>query len=725
MAATFAGTPCLLRPPERFFGSSSAFSGSCLVMWLLSTTVMNRRDAVYGLKLFSPIAASYLLTANLSQTVPVLQVFRVLNHLFAFGELDVRFLPIPPVAFVLAAAAHLAHKIRGAHRGYLHLENLLHGFLDLRLCCFRRNFKDYGVLRLFHAEALFRDDRPPDNLIVRGCHRLVLPLLLCRLGGFLCRCRFLRCGFWRSFFFCSLWRGRNRLPVRHNHELLLRIERVAQPRHRILREHHQVMLQHVVRLQNAGRRQLHAIEIAAREFQVAVLAVRHQQRRLRVIQLAKHFDERLRLVRLERPGIHDRQLLLREFCRKRRAQCAQQHLLWQRIAVIARPWSVDRAAMTPERRPDRADAGASRTLLFPELATRATYFALFLDLVRAPAQSPQIPPRGFVQQVLIHLRAKDRVRQFDLADFLATQIDYIHDRHNLFSFFTLSEAKCRSALFRFFRLADENVRSAWSGNRSAHQQQVLVGVHLHYLQILGRNLDVAHVTRKVLVLPDARRERTAADAARRAMMHRTVRRVAAAVVPALDAALKPLALAHAADIHELAGLEVLHQHAVANLGFVLRFLDAHFLHHFHRRDIGLFEVAGHRLVYALRLDEFHEPQLRGLVPVVLFRPALHHHARARLKNGAPDERAVFDEHLRHAQLDSDNSVDRHCSFLSLAACLEGYWLRTAQDCCNFMTTSSTACPNALISTSTPGGKSSFISASTVSGVGSRMSISRL
>jgi hypothetical protein len=30
-----------------------------LVMWLLSTTVMNRRDAVYGLKLFSPIAASY------------------------------------------------------------------------------------------------------------------------------------------------------------------------------------------------------------------------------------------------------------------------------------------------------------------------------------------------------------------------------------------------------------------------------------------------------------------------------------------------------------------------------------------------------------------------------------------------------------------------------------------------------------------------------------------
>src|SRR4029077_4797988 len=34
-------------------------------------------------------------------------------------------------------------------------------------------------------------------------------------------------------------------------------------------------------------------------------------------------------------------------------------------------------------------------------------------------------------------------------------------------------------------------------------------------------------------------------------------------------------------------------------------------------------------------------------------------------------------------------------------------------------------PNALISTSTPGGRSSFINASTVSGVGSRISISRL
>src|SRR5208282_3903994 len=62
-------SPWLLRPPERFFGSSKAFSGSCFVMWLLSTTVINRREAVYGLKLFSPIAASYLLLNLVSLAV--------------------------------------------------------------------------------------------------------------------------------------------------------------------------------------------------------------------------------------------------------------------------------------------------------------------------------------------------------------------------------------------------------------------------------------------------------------------------------------------------------------------------------------------------------------------------------------------------------------------------------------------------------------------------------
>src|SRR6267378_715220 len=590
----------------------------------------------------------------LSKTVPVLQVLRVLDHLLALGELHVRFLPIAPVAFVLAAAAHLADKIRGANARDLHLENLLHGFLNLRLRRAGRNFKHHGVLRLFHPETFFRDDRPPNDLIVRGRHRLSLPLFLCRLRGFL-RCRrFLCCRLWRRFLFHRLCRGSNCLHVRHHRRLLLRIERVAQPHYGILREQQQVVLQHIVRLQNTRRRQGYALDVAARALQIRVFAVRHQQSRLLVIQLAQHRQQRFGLVRLQSPRIHNRQLLLGQFCRERRAQRAQQHFLRQRVAVIARPRSVDRAAMTPERRADRADARAARAFLLPELAARAADFALFLDLVRAPAQSAQVPPRSLVQQVLVDLRAKNRVRQFHLTD-----------------------------LLRFSRLADENVRSSRPRHRSPHQQQVLVGVHLHNLQILRRHPHVPHVAWKVLILPDTRRKGTAPNAARRAVMHRAVRRIAAAVMPALYAALKTLALADAADINEFAGLKILHQHAVADFRLVLRFLDAHFLQHLHGRDVGLLEVPGHGLVDALRLDEFHEPQLRGLVAVGLLRPALYHHARPRLKNGAPRQRAVFQEDLRHPQLDSDDSVDSHFPRLSFAACLRWYWLRPALSCLQF------------------------------------------
>ena len=116
-------------------------------MWLLSRTVINRREAVYGLKLFSPIAASYLLTlisfARQEPTVlSVLQILRVLDHFFVFGELHVRLLPIAAVTFVLSAAAHFADKIRRAHGGDFYLENLLHRFLDLRLGGVCGNFED-------------------------------------------------------------------------------------------------------------------------------------------------------------------------------------------------------------------------------------------------------------------------------------------------------------------------------------------------------------------------------------------------------------------------------------------------------------------------------------------------------------------------------------------------------------------------------------------------------
>src|SRR5205085_166493 len=99
-----------------------------------------------------------------------------------------------------------------------------------------------------------------------------------------------------------------------------------------------------------------------------------------------------------------------------------------------------------------------------------------------------------------------------------------------------------------------------------------------------------------------------------------------------------------------------------------------------------------------------------------------------LQYRAANKRAVFGEDLRHAQLDSDNPVNRH-RLVSLSqrvslpldiGCALLIFTAIASNSVYF-----TACPNALISTSTPGGRSSFINASTVSGVGSRMSMSRL
>src|SRR5271168_3810340 len=114
----------------------------------------------------------------------------------------------------------------------------------------------------------------------------------------------------------------------------------------------------------------------------------------------------------------------------------------------------------------------------------------------------------------------------------------------------------------------------------------------------------------MLARPDARRKRTSADAARSAVMHGTVRCIASAKVPALHAAGKSLALADPGYIDQLPRSEAVNEHAVAHLRFVLGIVDAYFAELAHGRHVGLLEMSGHGLRDALRLDEFHQPQLR-------------------------------------------------------------------------------------------------------------------
>src|SRR3984957_12617114 len=214
-----------------------------------------------------------------------------------------------------------------------------------------------------------------------------------------------------------------------------------------------------------------------------------------------------------------------------------------------------------------------------------------------------------------------------------------------------------------------------------------------------------HVSRKMLAGPYARRKRARSDTARSAMKHGTVRSVAAAEVPAFHAALKSLALADSGNIHKLADLEAIHQYAVAGLGFVLRIFNAKFAKVSQWSNASLFEMAGQCLVHTLRLDEFHQSQLHRVVSVFVFGPSLNHHARTGLEDSARNRGAVFGKDLGHPQVYSQYSVDGHFarSFLCVL-----FRARSLPPCSR---------PKALISTSTPGGKSSFISASTVSGVG--------
>src|SRR5581483_10130421 len=63
----------------------------------------------------------------------LLQILRVLRHLLACFQADVRFLPVGAVAGELSATPLLAGKIGRAHRVHFHLEDSLHGLLDLGL----------------------------------------------------------------------------------------------------------------------------------------------------------------------------------------------------------------------------------------------------------------------------------------------------------------------------------------------------------------------------------------------------------------------------------------------------------------------------------------------------------------------------------------------------------------------------------------------------------------
>src|SRR5258708_31552576 len=106
--------PSLLRPPERFFPSTSDFSGRSRVISSRETEVVKRRVGVVGLYFFIGMVKCSPLN---------LGVFR---HLLAGLQRDVRFLPIRTITGGSPVAAQFTNLVRRSPVSHFHLEQLLH-----------------------------------------------------------------------------------------------------------------------------------------------------------------------------------------------------------------------------------------------------------------------------------------------------------------------------------------------------------------------------------------------------------------------------------------------------------------------------------------------------------------------------------------------------------------------------------------------------------------------
>ena len=126
---------------------------------------------------------------------------------------------------------------------------------------------------------------------------------------------------------------------------------------------------------------------------------------------------------------------------------------------------------------------------------------------------------------------------------------------------------------------------------AAHDEQVVLGVNLHDLQVAHGHAVAAHAPRRAHALDDARRERRGADRARRPVEHRAVGRRAAAEVMALHDALEALAAADADHVDAVAvGEDAGHEHLVAGLQRLGALGQLHFAADARRRHAGLLVV---------------------------------------------------------------------------------------------------------------------------------------
>src|SRR5918992_3079706 len=238
------------------------------------------------------------------------------------------------------------------------------------------------------------------------------------------------------------------------------------------------------------------------------------------------------------------------------------------------------------------------------------------------------------------------------------------------------------------RLPDQQQAVARSGNGTAHEDEVALGVDLLDPKLLDRHLLVAHVTGHTRALPDPSRICAGADGPRRAMVVGAVGLRASPEVMAGDDAGEAVALADAGDVDQLAGLEDIDADLLADLERIC-LVDTDLAHVLEVLLVlgQVLQLAGHGLRRATRAAG---AELDGGITVLLGGADARHRVRGSLDHAHGDDAAVVGEEPGHAQLATDD-----------------------------------ACHHILISMSTPAASDSRISASTVFVDGSMMSIRRL
>src|SRR6185503_19550894 len=263
--------------------------------------------------------------------------------------------------------------------------------------------------------------------------------------------------------------------------------------------------------------------------------------------------------------------------------------------------------------------------------------AAVLHLVGAAAQPGAVALDDDVDQVLLVGVPEDLVGKVELPHDLVAQVLDL-DLHG-------------SALLGAL---DGDVGAGGARHGAGDQDDVLVGVDAHHLEVLSGDAAAAHPPRRPHARVDARGERGGADRAGRAVEHRAVGGAPAAEAVALDDALEALALAGGDHVDVLAGGEDRGLHLVARLPLLVG-LDLELGETTRRGHAGLLEVALLRLADVARRPLLDQAELHRLVAVAVLGLALHDQAGADLEDGDRDHRPVVAEDLGHADFLSEDA----------------------------------------------------------------------